>query len=170
MYRFLRCQTHPKCPSVIGWYLVLDNIDTAIKLHRGVATMYLEQFGGDPHLLKSTGASCYHPVTLAANWLNTVGQAISNASILVNSKGGWMTFDGVTVLGEVTSDELVWPEQLDDEVIFIGKYPDGRHYYLSSNKGRIFAPPKHTTYQAAERMAKQYTDNIQTRNYLGGVA
>jgi hypothetical protein len=169
MYRFVRCQTHPKCPNLIGWYLVIEqgDIDVLMKLHRGVATMYLQQFGGDPHLLNSELASLYHPVMLAAKWLNTVMQETFNRPILVNFKGGWMTFDGVLVLGEITSDKLIWPKQFDDEVITIGKYPDGRHYYLSSNRGRLFAPPKHTTYQAAAQVAKQYTDQIRERNYLG---
>lgn len=167
MYRFLRCQTCPSSRDVIGWYLVLDigDMKTAMELHRGVATMYLQQFGGDPHLLPPEIAAHYLPITLAAKWLDTVVQAIINAPVLVNFKGGWMTFEGVTVLGEVTSDTLVWPEHFEDEIITIGRYPAGRHSYLSSNKDRIFTPPKHSTYQAAEQVAKQYTDQIRERNH-----
>ncbi len=37
MYRFVRCQTHPKYPNLQGWYLVLkpDDLLTLVDLHHG---------------------------------------------------------------------------------------------------------------------------------------
>jgi hypothetical protein len=172
MYRFIRCQTHPKCPNVIGWYLVVraGDVNTVMDLHRAIGAYLLYKFNRDPHYAKSPEALICSPLRLAAGWLEAVMQHNESRMVLVNSRGGWMTFDGVKVLGEITNDGMIWPTQYDDETITIGKYPNGRHYYLSSNRGRIFVPPSYPTYDAAEAVAKQYTNSIKTRNYLGDSA
>ncbi len=43
--------------------------------------------------------------------------------------------------------------------------PKGKHYYLSSNRERVFVPEKFETYQAAKRAARRYVsaDRIKSR-------
>jgi hypothetical protein len=69
------------------------------------------------------------------------------------------------VLAEIERDDLTWPEHFDDEIITISRWPKGKHYYLSSNRGRVFVPEKFSTYQAAEEAARKYVsaDRIKAR-------
>jgi len=163
MYEFARCRTNPKCPDVEGWYLVLkpDDPDTLAKLHKGVARFYFSKFGTDPHLVKSEFAGVFNPVKLAAQWLATVATQLFNGkTLVVNSKGGWQLYDSVEVLVTKTSSAMRWPDLYKGEVITISRWPEGRHYYLSSNRDRIFYPTKYTQYADALAEATAYTDRV----------
>ena len=59
---------------------------------------------------------------------------------------------------------MVWPEDTQKyEDISIGRFPDGGHYYLSSNMGRIFVPEKYNTYDEALTMARNYVEDDHIR-------
>lgn len=101
-YRFVRCQTHPKCPDVIGWYLVLEpsDVDTLMKLHKGVANLYFFKFGMDPHLKPDSEEGVLkNPVRLAAMWLQAVEKQLWEGALCVNSNGGCVPLNSVKVLG-----------------------------------------------------------------------
>lgn len=165
MYRFVRCQTHPKCPDVIGWYLVLkpDDVDTLMKLHKGIANLYFFKFGMDLHITESEMAPHYNPIKLAAQWLQSIKRLLQEGSVAVNSNGGCVPLNSVKVLSESTNQRLDWPDYYDDEVITISRWTGGRHYYLSSNRNRIFVPAKYCDLKAARYTAQKYTNHIQTR-------
>lgn len=155
-YRFHRCQPHAKCPDLTGWYLELhpnDN-DTLMQIHRGVTYLYYNKFGLDPHI-DPTGP--YNPIKLAAQWLLGIQSYVAaGEAVLVNSNGGYMPLAGAIILETVESDELDWNIRYPDEIITIGRWPGGKHFYLWSNKDRIFVPGKYTTYPAARVAALRH--------------
>jgi len=122
-----------------------------MKVHKGVTGLYYFKFGMDPHV-DPTGP--YNPIKLAAQWLLSVERyLLTGEAVLVNSNGGLMPRIGAIVLGEVESDKLIWPDHYEDEVLTISRWPERRHYYLCSNKGRIFVPDKHNTFEDAHKAA-----------------
>jgi hypothetical protein len=105
---------------------------------------------------------------MAAGWLEAVGKAgMRGETLIVNAVGGWSPLNEDQVCSEKQSERLAWPDYYEDEVITISKYelPEAHHYYLTSNKERIFIPCKYRTYEAAERAAHTYTDNVQTKGF-----
>jgi hypothetical protein len=162
-YRFHKCQTHPKCPNLTGWYLEIQpgDLDTLMKVHKGVAGAYYAKYGMDPH-----ASSFYNPVKLATSWLLSVNRLLSSGlTVLVNFNGGILP-DG-KILETVESDNIDWDIRYDDEIITIAQWPDGKHYYLCSSKFRIFVPGRYNTFESAYEEALRYVpkEHIQTRNY-----
>jgi hypothetical protein len=159
-YHFHRCQTHSKLPDLQGWYLELrpDDPETVMKVHRGVAAIYYAKFGQDPHIqADETRKTLYNPVKLAASWLLSVERYLMAGEIvLVNVNGGLMPLHGTVILETVASDDIDWDVRFDDEIVTISRWPEGKHYYLCSNKSRIFVPDKHSTYEAARKAASRY--------------
>jgi hypothetical protein len=159
-YRFHRCQVHRKLPNLQGWYLEIhpDDIETLIKIHRGVTYLYFAKFGLDPHIKKESAENIlYHPIRLAATWLVTIERYLLNKkTVLVNANGGMMPYDGAIILETTESDDIAWDVCYDDEQIMISRWPQGKHYYLSSNKNRIFVPEKHISYEAARQIALRF--------------
>lgn len=163
--KFVRCQTHPKCPNEIGWYVQLkpDDLNLLMRLHKGVAVAQLLRVQRDPHLQKDGVDSYHNPIQLATGWIQTVEKMLSAGEIvLVNSCGGVLPRDGIKILAEMECKKLDWPEYWPDEVITIARWPRGHHYYLSSNKNRIFSPEKFVRYDHALAVAKKYTENIES--------
>ncbi len=165
MYRFARCQTHPKFPDLQGWYLILetDDIDTLMDLHRGVANLLFHKFWVDPHRDEDMIAGVCNPVHLAAVWMRSAEKLLQAGPILVNSSGGMLPPDDVKILAETQSETMSWPDIYEDEVIKIVRWPGGSHYYLSSTENRIFVPSKYVRHEDALRVAKKYTDKIQEK-------
>lgn len=161
MYRFVRCQTHPKCPDLQGWYLVLkpDDLLTFMDLHHGVAQYYWYKFGKNPHL--KDAPTIYNPLTLANLWLKGVEKyRVDGITIGVNSRGGILPLDSVRVLATVEKDKMAWPTLHKGEAITITRWPEMSHWYLTSDKDRIFVPIKYTRLEDARRVAQLYTENI----------
>ena len=155
-YKFHLCQPHRKCPNLTGWYMELrpDDLDTLMKIHKGVTGLYWHKFGMNPHI-DPTGP--YNPIKLAAQWLMSVqSQLATGETILVNMNGGIMPFDDTIILETETSDDLSWDVRFEDEIVTISKWFKGNHYWLSSSKGRIFVPDKYNTFESAYRAALRY--------------
>ena len=155
MYRFHLCQTHPKCPDLRGWYLELKPGDfvTLMDVHVGVCHLYWSKFGLNPHIDPS---GPYNPLVLAAKWMQSVERfLLSGETVLINSLGGMLP-GKAKVLDTVELDKLEWPDLFDDEVITISRWPEGKHYYMSSNRDRIFCPSSHNTYEVARSVALRY--------------
>jgi hypothetical protein len=87
---------------------------------------------------------------------------MAGTTLAINSNGGMVPLNEVTIVAKEQAEMIDWPDHYDDEVITISRWPGGKHYYLSSNKDRIFTPPNHLTYESAKRMAVKYTRNIVT--------
>lgn len=168
MYRFVRCIPNPRCPDTRGWYLVLkpDDLETLMKLHKGVASFYFCKFGMDPHLKPdSVEGVLKNPVRLAALWLGTVEKFLSvRTTLIVNSRGGMLPLNSVEIITEVKSEKMHWPcERGGSEKITISRWPQTNHYYLSSNMGRIFVPPKYAHYEDARTVAEMYSNKIEDK-------
>ena len=179
-YRFHLCQPHAKCPDLTGWYLELrpDDAETVMKVHKGVAYLYFFRFGTNPHITPADLEKAnelnvfYNPVKLAAQWLCTVEHyLLRGETLLVNSNGGIMPMEGVKVLETVESENISWNDRFEDEQIVISRWPEGRHWYLSSNKHRIFVPGKYDRYEEARREALRYvpTERIKTKECAGAL-
>lgn len=174
-YRFHRCQCHPKCPDLTGWYLEIkpDNGETVMKVHRGICGLYFFKFGMTPYSQANKDwRAFYDPLRLAAGWLMSVEHYLMNGeTILVNSNGGIMPMDGAKILDTVESTNLHWNDRFDDEIVTIFRWPQAEHWYLASNKHRVFIPGKYNTYKAAEREALCYvpTDRIKTKDCTGAL-
>ena len=167
MYSFVRGQTRPAGPADLqGWYLVLkpDDVDTFMELHLGVAGFYYSKFGMDPHITEFEIG--YNPIVLVTKWLSSIEHyRLNDTTLAINSSGGMVPLDSVKVLAETRSKKMIWPTLYEDEIITISRWPECRHYYLSSNKSRIFVPPKYIDYKAAVLAAEKYTDNVKTKGF-----
>jgi hypothetical protein len=174
-YTFHKCQPHPKCPDLTGWYLELrpDDAATMMRVHRGVCCLYFFKFGMDPHIQKDEDqAARYNPIKLAAGWLASVERfMLAGDTLLVNSNGGIMPMDGVKILDTVESDDLHWDDRFDDERITISRWPLAKHYYLASNRNRVFVPEKYNSYNEARRAALRYVpaDRIRMKENAGAL-
>jgi len=168
MYTFVYGQPHAKVKNRREWYLILEpgDVDTLMKLHKGVTLAYFYKFGFDPPVFKSELlASLYHPMRLAASWLESVEKFLATGvTLAVNFAGGMLPLDSVEVFTEEKSKRLLWPRyKYRNEVITISHWPEGRHYHLSSDKGRVFTTSKYNTYALAHQVARMYTKNIQDK-------
>ena len=162
-YRFLRCQVHPTFDDVQGWFLEVQGDDPELlaSLHKSITAKYRSMFGEDSHGKPGPG----NATLLAANWLRSLEAELQEGEVLVNPAGGFVAKRDLIILAEIESDDLTWPEQFPDEIITISRWPKGKHYYLCSNKNRVFVPEKFSTYQAAEEAARKYVspDRIKAR-------
>ena len=161
-YRFLRCQVHPAFAEVQGWFLEVRDGDPQLlaTLHRSIAAKYHSMLGQDSHGCGQDAAR------LAAVWLRSLESALQEGDVLVNPAGGFAAKRDLIVLAEVHTRDLTWPEQFDDEIITISRWPKGIHYYLCSNRERVFVPEKFTTCQAAREAALRYVpvERIRSRH------
>lgn len=173
MYRFARCQPHTKCPDLLGWYLILEpsDLDALMKLHKGIAHLYFAKFGMDPHIKPdSVEGVLKNPIRLAALWLQTMEKhLLRGETVFVNFSGGMMTYNKSKIRTIVEREKMIWPsdEFDEEEIITISRWPRARHYYLSSNKGRVFVPSKYWSHKDAKQVAEQYTSNIRTKENTG---
>ena len=158
-YRFVRCQVHPDF-DVQGWFLEVDNNPQLVAaLHKSLTAKYHSMLGEDSH-------GCGTNATrLAAAWLQSLESALQEGEVLVNPAGGIVAKRDLIVLAEVKRPDLTWPGQFADEIITISRWPQRPHYYLCSNRGRVFVPEKFVTYQAARLAALGYVpaDRIESR-------
>jgi hypothetical protein len=177
-YRFLRCQVHPAFDDVQAWFLEVRGDDgdpdpeLVAAIHDSIAAKYRTMFGEDCHGTFGPGASgpgtSGHDTSgpgasrtgkaalLAADWLRSIETELQQGDVLVNPAGGFVAKRDLVVLEEIESDDLTWPEHYADEIITISRWPRGKHYYISSNRGRVFVPEKFTTYRAARVAALKY--------------
>ena len=151
-YRFARCQVHPAFDDVQGWFLEVRGDDPQLlaALHKSVTAKYCSMLGQDSH---GSGADA---TRLAAAWLQSLESALQEGEVLVNPAGGFVAKRDLIVLAEIKRRDLTWPENFADEIITIAKWPKGKHYYLCSNRGRVFVPEKFATYRAARLSALRY--------------
>ena len=166
-YQFYRCQPHDDLPNITGWYLELrpGDVETLEKIHRGVTAQYFFKYDRNPHIqADECYRAFYNPVTLAAKWLQCVERFLSaGEALLVNANGGFIPQDGVRILDYIESDSLRWPDPRDDEIITISRWPAGQHWYLSSNKHRVFCPSKYDSLDEALCEAHRYVPAVRVK-------
>jgi hypothetical protein len=135
-----------------------------MELHLGIANFYFCKFGTGGSGTKSgpdLGVP-RNPIRLAELWLETVEKhRAAGTTLVVNSCGGMLPLDSVEVITEAESEKMYWPRERGGfEEITISRWSQASHYYLSSDAGRIFVPPKYARYEDARRVAEMYTDKI----------
>jgi hypothetical protein len=73
----------------------------------------------------------------------------------VNINGGMFPARESTILETVESDKIDWAIRYEDERITISRWPEARHYYLCSNRNRMFVPDKYNDYADALKAARR---------------
>lgn len=147
-FNFVKTQLK-KCPNIIGWYLILDpkDDDLLLYIHKIVTQTNILKAEKDPHIKGEINKSSFlvmiqHPISLSARWLMAMENNRFNGNIaLVNRSGGWMPLDDqINILQRVTKNKFEFPTDKyeDQERLTISRFPDGKHWYISSNKDRMF--------------------------------
>jgi len=144
------------------WLLRVSDFETADKVHNGVVHKLYQTIGGDPHNFRNGIPVGPHsvildPVSLGAKWLQTADRhLLSGKHFLVNKVGGIIPPGRFNILDTFESENLVWPDTDDEEVITLSKWPKGKHWYLKSSTGRIFSPPKVDSHREAKEIAGRF--------------
>jgi hypothetical protein len=164
MYTFVKVQCHPKIPSLTGWYLkiskgdMISYSDFQLSMVAKIARQKI-----DPHIktekIPSWWMKLFSPLAQSKKWTEVTSFYICKHDLLFNKDGGWMFFNPKYLLETCTSDILKFPEETyKHEIITIKKWPQGKHWYLTSSVERIFVPEKHNTIKEARELAEQYVD------------
>lgn len=148
-----------KYPELKCWYLEIspktsEHIET---VHQALTIHLFLEAGIDPHWDKRVDdAPFLHPIVLGANYLECLIRKVmhNGLTVLVNKNGGWIPKDdSINILETKVKNCFIFPvdvpESLKSEHISISQWPNGKHYYLKSNRGRIFSPHKFDTFQEA---------------------
>lgn len=181
-YTFVKCRPHPKCKKLVGWYLLLksEDVETFERLHTRVTSDAYVRYAKDPHLFdqktrmpKNGLALILNPFNVGAGWCETANRLLmEDGCILVNRVGGLMPMvPKEQIIKQIQSGDLCWPESsIKGEVINISQWTGGTHFYLSSNKKRIFVPEKFDTFDEAWEHAKNFVseDKISFKKSKGG--
>ncbi len=167
MYTFELIQ-NGRCPSVQGWWLVVKPGEwgTVDLLHARITqSAFLgggHQLPADESKMSASQKYAYaNPVKVGAEWVQRVSsQIMDGETVYVNASGGWcLKGKQDKVLATESRSELSWPDTKDDlwqgEIITIKQWGDGIHWYLLSNKSRIFDGKKNSL-EAAKEVARQY--------------
>ena len=163
-FNFVKTQLK-HCPDVVGWYLKLDPKDNEMFLfiHKVVTHTNFLKAKKDPHIQGEMDKGSFlayitHPITLSAKWLMAMEEnRFNQRTVLVNSMGGWMPMDNqVNVIDEVQEDKFEFPADKYDEreYLTIARFPDGTHWYICSNKARMFE--KFNDFESAFSEAKRH--------------
>lgn len=171
MYTFVQMKCHPKIRHLKVWCLKIlaAEMDIFASIHTSVATHIFLRFGKDPHLFyqdmgeaREEESRFCTPLHLAGLWGETVERVLQEFGyVLINESGGlFPPRKPLRPLATVHQKECVWPDSYTkkyaDELITILRWQDGKHYYLKSNRGRIFLPDKHNSFRAAKAVAKNF--------------
>jgi len=100
----------------------------------------------------------YSPTRLVDGWSDTVDRLLDNdKAVYINVNGGIVPKDrSVKVVLREEKDEFAFPVTYEDEIIRVSCWKNGKHWYLSSNKDRIFVPEKFDTIAEATMESKKY--------------
>lgn len=161
-YTFVRCRADDRFPAE-GWYLKITwaDQDAIDRMHKAVASSLFMKYVVDPHLFddnhkpKNTIADLVDPLKLGGGWLSTLYRICDEfGHALVNPAGGIRPPSKQENVVKVL-DKLSWPVILDDEWITLMQWPNAQHYYLKSNKNRLFSPEKYETFDEAWKVAME---------------
>jgi len=149
-----------------GWFLKLPLEDQELitRIHGMVTRNLYTIQKNDPHLQPPKNQDptspniFYNPVRLGAAWLCAVEKQFLRGErfIFVNSAGGWMPYVERDIKATIRQNKLSWPTTYDDEIITVSRWPNAAHWYLSSNKNRLFDPGKYGTIEMARQAASAY--------------
>jgi hypothetical protein len=164
-YTFVRIKTHP---NLTGWYLAIRSADVGLTMdmHKSAATAMFLKFFKNPHVFdqktlepKYEGYEAYHPLKLAAGWLNTAFKGLAKFGVIyMNSAHGLWFGENVEIVETRESEKLVFPKSgIDDAMkITISKWALAEHYYLSASNNQVFSQPKFNTYEEAITEARKF--------------
>jgi len=117
----------------------------------------------DPHLTPKNDdiiPLCSNPIVLSARWLEArINDSLAGRTFIINMcGGGFYLDDSAVVVKTVYKETLEWDAVVDDEIITIRRWDGAPHWYLSSNKNRIFDINKYVRIEDAKRIALVYVD------------
>lgn len=164
-YTFVRIKI---LPNLSGWYLAIRSadIDLTMDMHKSAAISMFNRFFLNPHVFdqktlepKHEGYEHYHPVKLAAGWLNTALKGLmAHGVIYMNTAHGLLFGDAVEILETLESEKLEYPaaDNKDEVKITITSWERGQHFYLVASNNQVFSRPKFDTLDEAQTEAKKY--------------
>ncbi len=177
-YTFVRIKVHPKC-DLTGWYLAIRSadIDLTMDMHKSAAISMFHKFFLNPHVFdpktlepKYEGYEHYHPVKLAAGWLNTALKGLmAHGVIYMNTAHGLLFGETVEILDTRESEKLEYPaaDNNDDVKITITSWERGQHFYLVASSNQVFSRHKFDTLDEAMTEAKRYAHEKNITYKLG---
>lgn len=166
-YTFVRVSPDHRIPQLQGWYLKVHKYDFELhdKLIKAMtnarAWKYFQNkdnFESDGHT-RTLVAEITHPMKMCPRWVNTLHTLFKeNTYALVNHNFGLCNYPEheADVHAEFESTEYAFPVLYDDELMTVSRWPEGEHWYVTSNKERIMVPEKHDTLEAAVKAAAVY--------------
>lgn len=173
-YTFVRCRADDRFPAE-AWYLKIawEDVELIDKMHAAVAKNMFMKFVIDPHMFdekqrpKHEVADMVNPVKLAGGWVTTLHRICAeDGHALVNVVGG-IRPPAKKESAVKTLEKLSWPELLADERITLVQWPLAQHYYLKSNKDRLFSPAKYDSLDEAWKVALEYVPEGQIKVEIG---
>jgi hypothetical protein len=180
-YTFVLCSPDARFPDYKDWYLKLTDPKQIGDMHDMLTKVLDSKFGKDPHLFnQKTGepvssiAPIFHPSVLGAHWITTaISMFQQHGVVYVGALGQMFPPVNFVIHTELEKAKLAFPTEDNSEIITITKWKDGLHYYLSSNKGRIFEVSRYSNYDSAFKEAKRhvgtkrikYKENTSSRFY-----
>lgn len=164
-YTFARIKSHPQGES--GWCLAIPRgaFDLTTAMHKRVTTAMALKFFKDPHLFdngkpRREDSPFYHPIKLAAGWLNTALRGLAAYEVIYMNRATGLVFgEYIEVLEERQSEKLEFPAAENEKEgvkVTISSWERGKHYYLSASNNQVFSQDKYDTYDAALAEARRH--------------
>jgi len=163
---FVFLKIRPSASSKATEWVVLvekNDIDLITVLRNALAAKLFLKFKKDPHLYENEVPQnlmsvLYSPTRLIDGWSDTMDRLLNNDNaVYINVNGGIVPKDrSVKVVLREEKDEFAFPVTYEDEIIRVSCWKNGKHWYLSSNKDRIFVPEKFDTIAEATMESKKY--------------
>lgn len=152
-----------KCRRVTQWLLQTDSVlsKEVSEMHRIWLNTIYRKYKLDPHLTdyaaKGNFIAAYliNIPKLAEGWMRTLMKLLKDGSVGFNRVGGMQSMNHLEVLKVEKREELLWPEDEEPETITISRWPNGKHFYLTSSLNRQF-PRKYSSLTSAKRAARRF--------------
>ncbi len=151
-YTFVLTQLHYKLPDLLEWRLLVDadfpNVDVMLEKYEHRIMLKL----ADPHIKTGTfyANTLFDAINLYADRISR--RLVAGEQILMNRNGGYSFYRLQDDKKRVERDTLMFPDQ-DIEIITLSTWPNGTHYYPTSNNlNRDFGGKKYKTTKAENRI------------------
>jgi hypothetical protein len=127
--------------------LEVVNEKDLMAVHRWISTKLFLKLGMNPHIFNQDGtphdevaAYYYHPIKLGAAWLTTAQKFMwQDGGFYVNPAGGILPLKSLGSPILATQESSSWPTSpIAGEIVYVTRWPQGEHYYLRSNRNRVF--------------------------------
>jgi len=97
---------------------------------------------------------------LVGGWEETLTALLRKGPVGINKAGGMQSLDStINITSTKSCDDFLWPSD-KPETITISRWPNGKHYYLTSSLNREL-PQKYLSIASAKRRARKFVSKEQ---------